>query len=430
MNSIFHPPSSTEQIGTFNNIPYVRYKGKFTGRTDCRDAQGNGDGSFAVPYEITTPSPVPPRGNPGGGNQPGGNPAGGKHIFVVEPPHFASGIVARDDALGPKFLFNRGFSHVSVGYSNFAGCILDPDPGFPLKICGQDLPKDVRITDIHIFQEAAETLRRNPPNFLGKVERLYSIGFSQSGDAVHAMYAPFGHKLFDITFACIANYLAPVKIRGQKPILVFNTEFDFNAAAQPNPEFPQYRWYGVAGGAHIPDARLSRLEFTDPPQPGSPAPPVAGTSPINWLLFIRALFMAGHRWVVNGVEPPPSTTLKVDAQGNIARDARCNALGGIRHPALENGEATFVASIIRGNAWNLFGGYGKPRRLLDAAEFAAYLESFTKATEALLAAKFLLPAGRARLLREAQLNPPDTYTRNYMFGRLFPPTLSDEDEDE
>lgn len=397
--SRFHPPSS-ESIGTFNGVAYMRYKGKFTGKTVC--------GDFAVPYEITTPK----------------NPQEGDRIFVVEPPHFASGLIARDGALSAQFLFGNGFSHVSVGFSNFRGHILDPAPGFKPIICGQEFPIPTPVTDYNILRQLALTLRENPPDFVGKVEGIYSMGLSESGNTVQEIYELFGHKLFDITFALNASYFKPVKISGQKPIFVFNTESDFDPRAVPNPAFPQYRWYCVASGPHIPDSVLGRRAFPDPPKQGSPAPPVAGTSPINWLLFLRALFIAGDRWVRSGVQPPPSTTLTVNAQGIIARDVRCNALGGIRHPALETGEATFMASVVRGNGWELFGGYGKPKRL-ENSEFPGYLDSFKKATEALLAAKFLLPTGRNRLLREAQLQPPNTYTLNYMQGRLFPPPLSD-----
>ena len=403
MSSIFQPPTGSQNLGPFNNVPYVRYKGQFTGQTAC--------GAFSVPYEITAPA----------------NPREGNGTVVVEPPHFASGFVARDGSLGPRFLFGHGFSHAAVGYSNFRGRILDPAPGFNPVICGQEFPIPTTVTDYNILRQLALALRQSPPAFVGPVGRVYSIGFSDSGNTVHEIYKPFGHKLFDITFACIAKYVEPVNIAGQKPIFVFNTEADFDPLAVPKPEFPQYRWYGVPGGAHIPDSVLSRIEFTDPPKPGNPAPPVAGTSPINWLPFIRALFIAGDRWVRDGVQPPASATLRVNAQGVIARDDRCNALGGIRHPALETGEATFMASVVRGNGWELFGGYGTPKRLSDS-DFPGYLDSFTKATEALFAAKFLLPGGRGRLIREAQLQRPDTYTLNYMRGRLFPPPPSEEDD--
>ena len=398
--STIKPPTKSERIGTFNCIAYERHQGEFVGQTR--------DGSFAVPYEITTPV----------------NPAEGSRTFVCEPPHFTSGTVARDVYLGTEFLYNQGFSHAAVGYSNLFRRILNPNPGFALKIKGQPVTvvppppgRPEEVTDTNILRQFALALRQSSPAFWGQVARLYAIGFSDSGNAVHEVYQPFGHKLFDLSFACTALYRAPVKLAEQKPIIVFNSEADFDARGRADANFPQYRWYAVAGGAHIPDAVLTRRAFPGSAN-GSGPPAIAGTSPLNWLPIIRGLFRAGDEWARAGKQPPPSAVLEVNAHGQLKRDALGNALGGIRHPALVAGEARFLASVTGCNGWRLFGGYDNVRRM-TAAEFPQYLKTFTKATEALLAARFLLPGGRDRLLREAQLQRPDTYTLNYQAGRLL-----------
>ena len=277
------------------------------------------------------------------------------------------------------------------------------------------------IADNDILQEFATALRQNPP-FVGIVQRLYAIGFSDSGNTVHEIYKPFGHRLFDITFACLARYVEPVNIAGQKPIMVFNTEADFDPRAVPNPAFPQYRWYVVAGGPHVPDAALTRPSFPNPPRDAT-APAIKGTSPINWLPFIRALFVAGDEWVRNRVQPPPSMTLKVTSDGLVLRADKGNALGGIRHPALEMREAVFMPSVIRGT-WTLFGGCGSLRKRLQLSEFAGYLGEFTKKAEVLVSGRYLTPAGRDRMIAQAKLSPPNTFTRNYLedpTGRFFDP---------
>lgn len=56
----------------------------------------------------------------------------------------------------------------------------------------------------------------------------------------------------------------------------------------------------------------------------------------------------------------------------------------------------------------------------NESEFPGYLKSFTKATDALRDARYLLPAGHDRLIREVQLRPPNTYTLNYRDGLLLP----------
>jgi len=396
MSGVIEAPKTTEEFGTFNNIRYVKYKGRFTGEINSL--------KFDVPYEITTPA----------------NTKQGNRTFVFEPLHFADGSVARDGELGHPFLFGGGYSHATVRHKSFRVKSLEPDPLSPLVIRGQAFPGPEVVVDTEILREFATALKQSlPTSFIGKVERLYAIGFSESGNTVHDIYKPFGHKLFDITFACLARYVEPVRIPGQKPIIVFNTEADYDARAVPQPGFPQYRWYAVAGGAHIPDSVLSRMVFPDPPKDGSPAPSVEGTTPINWLPFIRALFVAGDQWVRSNVKPPESLTLKLNPQGLVLRDAKGNALGGIRHPALEMGEAVFMPSVVRGN-WTLFGGCGSFKRL-PSTEFAAYLDAFTKAADALVAARFLLPAGKDRMIAQAKLSPPNTFTLNYLEGRFFVP---------
>jgi len=394
MSGVIEAPTSKEEIGTFNNISYIKYRGRFAGET--------GSGRFAVPYEITTPV----------------NPREGSRTFLFEPLHFADGSVARDYSLGQAFVFGHGISHATVRHRTFRAQSLEPDPLSPLTIRGKEFPGPELISDNDILREFATALRQNPP-FVGPVQRLYAMGFSESGNVVHEIYKPFGHKLFDITFACGARYFEPVKIVGQKPIIVFNTEADFDTRAVPKPDFPQYRYYAVAGGAHIPDSALARITFPDPPKDGSPAPPIEGTTPINWLPLIRALFVAGDQWVRSGVQPPVNATLKLGPQGNVLRDDKGNALGGIRHPALELGEAVFMPSVIRGG-WTLFGGCASPKRL-QGTEFAAYLSAFTRAADALVAARYLTQAGRDRMVGQAQLSPPNTFTRNYLEGRFFVP---------
>lgn len=397
MSGVIGAPTSKEVIGPFNNISYTRYKGRFTGATPA--------GRFDVPYEITTPT----------------NPREGSRTFLFEPLHFTGGLVARDGSLGQDFLFFGGNSHATVRHKTFRVQSLETEPLSPLAIRGKDFPGPEVIADNDILLEFGTALRNSlPTSFVGKVERLYAIGFSDSGNTVHQIYKPFGHKLFDITFACTTGYVEPFKIAGQKPIIVFNTEADFDPRAVPNPAFPQYRWYVVAGGAHIPDAALSRLSFPNPPPAGSPTPAVEGTTPINWLPFIRALFIAGDQWVRSGVQPPPSVTLKLTSDGLVLRDDKGNALGGIRHPALEMREAVFMPSVIRGT-WTLFGGYGSLRKRLQSSEFAAYLGEFTKKADVLVAGRYLTQAGRDRMIAQASLKPPNTFTRNYAEGLFFVP---------
>lgn len=395
MPRVIEPPESREEIGKFNNVVYVQYRGRFKG--------DSASGRFDVPYEITAPA----------------NPvdAGGACLF--EPLHFTSGAIARDFMLGREFLFGRGFSHATVRHRTYRLAGLDPDPVTSLTIAGKESPAPAAAKDNEIIREFALALRQSTPSFMGRLNRLYAAGFSDSGNVVREVYEPFGHKVFDVTFAGTARHVEPARIPGQKPLILFNTEHDFDARAVPRPDLPWHRTYAVAGAAHICDAALLRDSFPDPPVAGSPAPKVAGTTPINWLPFARALFHAADQWSRDNVAPPRSVALKTDAHGNVMRDGRANALGGIRHPALETAEATFIPSVIR-DGWSLFGGYANPKRL-QQSEFQAYLDTFAKACNALVSARYLLPVGCERMLAQAKLHPPNTYTINYLEGRFFAP---------
>ena len=203
--SNIEPPLSKETAGTFNRINYVRYKGRFTGQTS--------QGTFGVPYEITAPS----------------TPAEGNMRLLVEVPHFKDGVIARNDILGAEFLFGRGFSHAAVGYSAVGNRILDPDPGFEIVIAGAALNPQQPQTDREIITQFASALRGNPSNLAGNVEKIYSIGFSDSGGALHRILnEAHGRDAFDLSFPCVASFgpiHKPAPVSGK--VIVYNSEFDF-----------------------------------------------------------------------------------------------------------------------------------------------------------------------------------------------------------
>lgn len=391
MSSIGHP-TSREILGPFNNITYIRYRGQFRGET------GNNE-EYSVPYEITVPQTT----------------TEGEQVFVFEPPHVTSGLVARNTLFGERFLFERGYRYASCGFGSRAGHILDPNPPFPLKIKGNPVrvlspgSPETEVVDYRIVRQFVAELRQSVSPLFGPTRNVYAVGFSDSGKTVRDIYKSFGHKSFDLTIAGTAGYAEPIRVEDQSPIMVVNTEADFDARAIPNPAFPAYRYYAIAGGPHIPDAKLTRAVFT-----GQPLPAIAGTTPINWLHFARALFQAGDLWIRNGKQPPPNATFQLGPNGEILRDDRQNALGGIRHPALKLREARFIASLDR-NGWDLFGDYRDPRQLTPA-EFPEYVRSFKRATDALFDAGYLLDRGRDRLHQQCQLKPNNTFTLNYRDG--------------
>lgn len=245
--SSIEPPTRSESIGTFNKIAYVRHQGRFIGQTES--------GPFDVPYEITLPS----------------NPEEGNQILVFEPPHFSDGPVGPGFFFGSEFLFANGYGHASVGFGNDAK----------------------EAIDTGILREFALVLKQKTSFFAGQVNRIYAVGFSDSGNIVRSVYEQFGHRVFDLTYVCTAGHTEPVKFNGENPIIVINMDADFDALWSSDSEFPQYRYYAIAGGPHA---------F------------ITGTTPINWLPIARALFIAGDEWVRNGTPPPASGMLNSPPQ--------------------------------------------------------------------------------------------------------------------
>lgn len=380
--------STQKSFGSFGGIKYSRITGRFWGQNSAGEA-------FSVPFEVVFPT-VPQRSS----------------RYLVEPPHFSGGLIVRDGYFGPDFIFSRGLGYASVGYSFVGKRILDPNPGFKLIIRGKSMPQppptspaDTEYTDREIIALFTKDIRQR----FG-ARKMYSIGFSDSGSAVRKILQnpTYGTNLFDLSFPGLTSPMISIPNTGR--VMIFNSEYDTLPPIPTDPGSPDYRRYAVAGAPHIPDTECSRQFF---PDPGKVAPPVAGTTPIDWVPFFKALFVAGDQWITEGTEPPPTTLLEWTPSGNIARDETGNALGGIRHPALQLSEARFADSIIRGDGWPLFGAYGHPRFV---NEIPNYLESFRQAAGSLVRSRFLLRLDSTDMIEKASLLPPSTFTFNYAAG--------------
>jgi hypothetical protein len=389
-------PLSREDAGT-----HLILKGRFAGRTR--------GGDYSVPYEIS----VPVKKNKGNGR------------LLFEAPHFTQGALARDAALGREYVFGQGYCHATVGYSNRWRRLLDLEPDFKTVILGRAVtpappglpPPGGYVTDTEILAEFINALKANPRSLTVGVEKFYAIGFSDSGNALHfVLRQAYAKNLFDLSVPCGGGIAGnPPVAAGSGRVIFFNTESDFDQR-KPEPDDranPLQRTYVAAGCPHICDTPLTRVAN----------PTVAGTSPIDGTPFVKALLEAGDRWVTKGAEPPPSLTLKRKppvgaAPPEVERDARGNALGGIRHPALVTGEARFIAS---GAINPLFGGYDNVQQVGGAGffpDYHAYRKAFEKAAKDLRHAGFISQADEKDWIDKSKLNPPATFTQNYQAGRF------------
>jgi hypothetical protein len=329
--------SVSEHYDTFRGVDYVRYTGRFEGTTS--------KGTFRVPFEIVAPA------DPGKGNR----------TVVFEPPHFIYGTFARDVVLGSDLLFNRRFSHASVGFSNEGFNLLNPFAadaviaGIPVLA---NMPAEGAIPfprDVEILKQFAEALVTDPTAVaaLGQIDRRYAYGLSQSAEAMYELfYGPGAAGIFDLTvlhvplwrppfarpdvLATLPDTFTPLSDIGK--VMIVSAEGDLlisqsmqlrNAAAHPD-----YRLYEVAGAPHLAlDVVVDGVR----------------TNPLDLTPIVRAAFNNGHRWQMGNKLPPASTLLDAAAPGEIdpvywastgiARDANLNAAGGVRFPDVSIGRA-------------------------------------------------------------------------------------------
>ncbi len=407
------PPFHVTHFGTFDtDVDYVQYRGRFAGVTSR--------GTYRVPYEIVTPA----------------DPSLGIGRILLEPPHFNGPIPIGNAWLTNAFLFDRRFTYATVGYGTFGRRILDPDPGFPITIADVNINRLSRIitpvTDIEILVDFANALREDPFGLTGDIDSVYGIGLSVSGVPVHRILHETredgsrlgiradGSPVFDLSIligAGLDHAFFPLPaVHEPAPdvgnIVIVNSEADvinWNGAALRHDDgrFPQYRLYEVAGGPHVPGT----LGFG--PRTG-----------VDWLPTLRAIFVAGDRWLSEGALPPPSLFLTSAPLGEIdpvyrietgiARDCDGNAKGGIRFPDLAIGRGQFRSNLGLAFPMNVFGKSHDLQHVaaldsvtcecLNTARFlshADYITRFAQEVDRLVSERFLLQAEADRLLQAA-----------------------------
>ncbi len=396
------PGSVTSRYaGTFNGVAYTKYTGQFVGTTA---------GEYAVGFEIVAPT----------------HPAQGNGITVVETMHVMGGTSGRDAYFSPAFFYNRGFS--------YAGIWWHPSDVNPM--VSYDAEEANQI--LHNFGLA---LRQDPAMqaMVGQVKYLYAYGVSKSSEPLLTLVASPAGTLYDLTLIVVPSWPGGTFTldANANRVMVLNVESDrvrstlmgFHEEALHGSS-AIYRSYEIAGAPHIPDVpvmrTLSAAYGTTPED----------TTPLDWTPVLRALFVAGHRWVTEGVAPPPSTYLwdgpfgqvdplyqsiyGMDIVTGINRDTMGNALGGIRLPDLAIGRGVYIPvnpSSFFG--MGLFGAFldkqctpladGSPR----FASHADYVAQYTAQVQALVSQGFLPSEDANALISQANassIGEPTTCT--------------------
>ena len=387
--SIVDGSVTTEEYGTFNGVKYMRYAGQFI---------GTAAGDFSVPFEIIAPE----------------GPAQGNRILVLEPLH-PMGKAGLDGYLTPAFLFERGFSYGSVRWWRDT---VNPAGGYPV---------DEAVEVLHNFAKAVRE-DADMQAMSGSVEGVYATAVSMATGPLLGLLQSPGGSLLDFTFLTVPSWPAETFNLPAETHLVMTylTESDLIRGPMRNHHIKAmrgssatYRAYEVVGAAHASDTPWNRatsmtLFGLDTEVSGA----------LEWSPVLTALFLAGHQWAADGIEPPPSTYIAdapagvvdpvyqvgygLELETGIARDDDGNAFGGIRLPDLAVGRGQYIAvdpaSFLGLGLLSVFRDLqceplpdGSPR----FADHADYVAQFTAQTVALVTDRFLLQADADQMISAA-----------------------------
>ncbi|WP_435747519.1 alpha/beta hydrolase domain-containing protein [Nocardioides sp. SYSU DS0663] len=211
----------------------------------------------------------------------------------------------------------------------------------------------------------------------------------------------------------------PVQVRDDVgvPVVVVQTETDLTGRLTYlpawQPDSPRVRLWEVAGTAHADKFQIGDFEELL----GCPRPVNRGQQ----AYVVRAALRHLEAWARGGPAAPSADRLEV-ADGRFVTDGSGNARGGVRTPVVDApaqvlaGDTAPGASVI----CELFGSTLPlaPGRVAELyADAAAYLRAYEEATDAAIAAGFVLPEDRAAVLAEARADLVEEALRSPSSGR-------------
>ncbi len=193
------------------------------------------------------------------------------------------------------------------------------------------------------------------------------------------------------------------------PVIVVQTETDllghlnYLPARQPDSEW--LRLWEVAGTSHADKFQIGEFEdFL-----GCPGPVNSGQQ----AYVVRAALQHLDAWARGGSAPPTAARLDVDA-GAFVTDAIGNASGGVRTPVVE-APVEVLSGLADPGASTICRLFGSTRALGDddlvalyPGGTADYCAAYERATDAAIAAGFMLVEDRAEILADAR---PDVLER-------------------
>ncbi len=343
-------------------------------------------------------------------------------------------------------LMRDGFAYVGVsaqalGITGQGGFTL-PIPGYhPVSLKVQNPARYESLShpgddfSYDIFSQAAQAVwRPKGSNPLGALhpQRLIATGESQSASRmvtyvnaiapIANLYAGFmihsrGNNGADINSTSTGPALARIRTDIPTPVLTIETETDlfglgFFKASQP--DSANFRTWEMAGTSHADQSTLDYgVASGHVWSPGEKAPDfTALCGHINngpESAIVSAAFATLKTWVARGVAPAAAPPFTV-AGGKIARDARGNALGGIRSPAVDVPISTLDGTLAAGKSviCSLFGSVTPFAAATVRSLYPTHADYVAKVkSSATLAVnqRFVLAADAAAMVTQAEAAP-------------------------
>lgn len=437
-------------LGNYGESSYIWAAADLYGSVERDDGT---DGSYRVPITMIYPDSPP--------HQIGFvdivNAARFQVMREGDPPDRRRSLSYRGLVMLGDFLWRNNYSYLSVIWSKAATDGFGPDYGIIEN--GTD--------GYQILSDAAEVLR-NPPTLEGTlpfapspVKYVIGFGFSQTGSLQWA-YEKTGNNVKDDGTLYYDGMLAMVGGRrgrdncrhlnndstprthpnfpknpsyfdgstcngmvepSSKYIsLVTETEIDRWGAHMERAQTNNYRQYELAGVAHLYPAIHATGKYGHFHQ-----------NPVNHEPAARAALKNLVDWILNDIDPPPSTYIAGEEKDNqfiIKRDTDGNAIGGVRLPHMPSlpsdgrkvGAPLGVYLGVKKDepslkklgpdepGWNwimrIISGSFKPFTAVELEkrypDRAHYVDRVSRAVDLLVEQRFLLPEDRKRYIKEAE----------------------------
>jgi hypothetical protein len=211
--------------------------------------------------------------------------------------------------------------------------------------------------------------------------------------------------------------------RDAVPVLYLNSEFEAAAAVLP-PDGGLVRVWEVAGASHLgwwglswaglsvarDESSVGGTAFVTPPWDaelsGQYGERGGGPCPQNYFpehyVYDSALASL-DRWVRAGTPPPAAPRIDRDATNALVRDARGNVLGGPRLPVMDVPVASYRNDVCpEGSVLMGMTVAFDPVTLLSLYGDGSYLPKMQAASDAAVAAGYLVPEDAEDLMRRAR----------------------------